>query len=121
MVLLKVMLPRQKDYTSFPNRDIPGKESFRNVDRTLREFSTLKKRTSESRPRVDGVMWFTEKEVLEQFERNPATSVRPYQELFRMKSKYQNQRYGIFYQEIQCIHITCNEFKDFLLQIMIFV
>ncbi|KMQ82561.1 transposable element tc3 transposase, partial [Lasius niger] len=58
---------------SFPNRDVPGKESFRNVDRNLREFGTLKKRTSEGRPRVDGV---TEEEVLEQFERNPATSVR---------------------------------------------
>lgn len=57
---------------SFPNRYVPGSESFQNVDRTLREFGTLKKRTSEGRPRVDVVT----EEVLEQFERNSATSVR---------------------------------------------
>ncbi|EZA47391.1 hypothetical protein X777_16330 [Ooceraea biroi] len=58
---------------SFPNRYVPGRQSFENVDRTLREFGTLKKRTSEGRPRVDVV---TEEDVLEQFERNPATSFR---------------------------------------------
>lgn len=96
---------------SFPNRDVSGIESFRNVDRNLREFGTLKKRTSEGRPRVDVV---TEEEVLEQFERNPATSVRTVSDEIGVPNQY-----GTFYQEIQCIHITCNEFKDFLLQIMV--
>jgi len=69
---------------SFPNRYVPTDKSFQNVDRTLREFGTLKKRTSEGRPRVDVV---TEEEVLEQFKRVPSTVL----EQFRMKSEYQNQ------------------------------
>lgn len=57
---------------SFLNWYVPGRKSFQNVNRTLRECGTLKKKTSEGRLRVDVVT----EEIVEQFERNSATSVR---------------------------------------------
>jgi len=59
-----------------------------------------------------------EEEVLEQFERNPTTNVRTISdEIGVSETNYM----GHFYQEIQCIHITYNEFKVFLLHIMVTV
>jgi len=57
-----------------------------------------------------------EEEVLEQFERNPTINVRTVSDEIRIPKSTIS-----FYQEIQCIHITYNEFKAFLLQSMVTV
>jgi len=49
-----------------------------------------------------------EEEVLEQFECNPTINVRTVSDEIRIPKSTIS-----FYQEIQCIHITYNEFKAF--------